>query len=202
MQFLLDHLSAIVVSGIVLLILLGVSLASQTSAVQAVQADARFAAADAIVDMLEGDLPNVGAGVAAGDDRILALEGTAALTTAFEFSGAVGASATAAVERVRYELEEAGTVVVGQGAAQQTVPAYTLRRLVHDGSAFRLSGASRSTVTAFTVRLLDAAGAPVGSPLDAARVAEVALATASPLGDGASVSRWQRRFQLLNVTGG
>ena len=197
MQSHFDYLTALLIGGGVLLALAFTFATGQKSAGDATRFAAARSSLTAIVDVFGQDLSNVGAGVTTGH-RLDVPVGTAP-TTQFEFSGTVGPTETAVVERVRYQTVRRGTVAVVVAGARQTVPAYEVQRLILNPATglYSPSGASVPTVTEFSVSLRDAAGATVTDAALARQVA-VRIAIASPLGQGAgpSVVRWQRAFQI------
>lgn len=142
MQFLLDHLSAAVVGGGVLLLLAVFARTEQGSSVEAAGYHANRVAALAVSEQLTSDLRNLGMGVPAGSPAVLALEEEGDQTVAFEF-----VTAADAPFRVRYRL-------VGAGDRRQ------LRREVHDGTAFVPAGPAIA-VEGFRIDLLDDSGATV-----------------------------------------
>lgn len=142
MQFLLDHLSAAVIAGGVILLLAVFARTEQGSSVEAAGYHANRVAALAVSDQLTSDLRNLGMGVPAGSPSVLALEEEGDETVAFEFVTAIDVPV-----RVRYRLVEAEDRL-------------ELRREVYDGAAFVPAGPAIA-VEGFRVDLLDDSGAAV-----------------------------------------
>jgi hypothetical protein len=200
MQFLQDHLAAIIVSTVVVFILVGVQFAGQEGAIDAVRFEAGRTSTDALGEFIAQDLANVGAGVAPGDASIHYVTGSAP-TTLLEFSGAIAPSAGAPVERVRYRLTTADSTDVYVGARLHRLPGYRLHRELFAAGTWQPAGGSPATLVDFRVELLDAAGTPVGGAFATAAVARVRFVAASPLNGGrrAGVTRWERHIPLYNL---
>lgn len=197
MQFIHDHLVSALIAGAVVLLLGSSMVLRQRSALDAVGFSAGAANGDVIKEVLTQELSNIGAGVPAGEPRLL-LSSNDSAAFAFEFRGAVAPTATAPVERVLYRLERAGTEEVAVGGTVETLTTYSLGRYVLEGGAYRQTWASAPVVTELSVELVGVDGVPVGASLDAAREGRVSLAYVSPLRtDGpVPVRRWHRRFQI------
>jgi hypothetical protein len=200
MQFLQDHLAAIIIAGVVIFLLAFAQVSGQEGAIDAVRFQAGRNSTDALGEFMAQDLANLGSGVAAGSARIHALTGTAP-TTLFEFSGAVAPAATAVVERVRYRVVATDSLEVIISGETLELPGYELRREVLAAGTWRYTGGSASTLVDFRIDLLAANGTSVGAAHETARTARVRFVSASPLGGGrrAGVTRWERLIPLYNM---
>jgi hypothetical protein len=202
MQAVFDHLIAIIVGTVVLVLALSMTLSAQESGVAATQLYAAREQTLSFLDVVQQDLANVGAAVSPGLPVIVAWE-EGEPTPAFEFRGAVAPAASAAVERVRYEVVPVGTATVTVGGTEQTLPTYRVDRLVWDGTDYVLGGASPATLTTFEVRLLRD-GIPLTETDDLETADEVLLrvAAVSVLGDDGVVglTQWESRYALTNLT--
>lgn len=207
MQFIQDHLAAFLVGAALVLGLPLLALQAGESSRAASQAYAARGQLLAFVDVLDQDLSNVGAEV---DPALpVVVEWTpadpGAPTTAFEFRGAVGPTADAAVERVRYTATPADSVPVAVAGQVRQVPTYRVRRLVWDGTAHRPAGGTAATLTAFEVTLLRD-NTPLG-PADDPETADaldirVEAAVAPGTRGGPQTARWQSRHALVNLGDG
>ncbi len=200
MQFLQDHLAAVIIAGVVVFLLAFVQVSGQEGAIDAVRFQAGRSSTDALGEFMVQDLANLGAGVPTGSERIHTLTGTAP-TTLFEFSGAVAPTANAVVERVRYRLVAIDSLDVNIGAEAHALQGYELRREVLAGGSWQYTGGSASTLVDFRIDLLAANGTSVGAALQTARTARVRFVAASPLAGGrrAGVTRWERLVPLYNL---
>lgn len=202
MQFLQDHLAALIVAAVVVFLLAFVQIGGQEGAIDAVRFQSGRTSTDQIGEFVTQDLANLGAGVPLGSPRIHALNGSAP-TTLFEFSGAVAPAAAAPVQRIRYRLIPTDTMEVLVGGRRHVLPGHELRREVLDSGTWRYTGGSSSVLVDFSIELLGQDGSPIGAAVETARTARVRFVAASPLAGGrrAGVTRWERLIPLFNLAG-
>jgi hypothetical protein len=200
MQFLQDHVAAVIVAGVVVFLLAFAQVSGQEGAIDAVRFEAGRTSTDAIGEFVAQDLANIGAGVPSGSPRVHALSGSAP-TTLFEFSGAVAPAASATVERVRYRLVPTDSVHVTIGGQTHHLQGYELRREVRNALSWQYTGGSSGTLIDFRIELLAANGTSVGAAHESARTARVRFLAASPIAGGrrAGVTRWERLIPLYNL---
>ena len=188
MQFLLDHLSAALVGGVVILILgvIGIRAGESTTGAQIYESSRRYN--QAFAQQLEGDLLNVGYGVPAATDPLL--EWT---DSTFRFLRRIDTLAASPVAEVTYRRATVGAVEI-DGAA---VPLYRVDRFV-DGVR---TGGSPPTLSAYRLALVTRSGAETAD-LDAALGVRVAFRTSfGTTGDDhvGSASRFERTFYPANL---
>lgn len=191
MSSFIDHLSASLVAGIVILMLVGMHHRGQATAVESVLFYANRAQALSLVEMIERDFPNIGSGVAAGDPMLLS-HAWSGSTGHFEFWAAVDSAAGAPAQHIRYEAVPSESAVCEQAG----LACFEVRRLVRAGSGFEVSGRSQETLTAFEIELL-----PVGAPLERVREVRVKMAALSPSGGAGTVPQtsWETRFRPFSL---
>jgi hypothetical protein len=201
MWFIQDHLSSIIIGSVLLLVLIQVIVQGQEASVDLVQHYAGRAQATSLVTMMQGDLPNVGAGVDAADDAIVDYSWSETGGT-FTFQATTDTSTTATPQTIRYQLVAADSVEVESDGVTETLPAYTLQRLVESGGTYVLTGASSSTILDLDLRLLKDDETAVSTDLDETRIIEIELEMLSSLGQDEAVGRiyWRTRFRPLNLT--
>ena len=157
MQFLLDHLAAVVITGFIILIIGAVSFRGQSASIDSTQYYAQKRMLLDLVQMAERDFSNIGSGSTSPGTAVISFDTTGALKH-FAFrarpdSIAVPNFILTAPSTIRYEWEEAGTVALTSGDTQ----AYTVRRLV-DGN---LAGRSTGYITSFNIDFFAAGKADV-----------------------------------------
>lgn len=198
MQFLLDHLAAVVITGFVILILGTVSFRGQSASIDSTQYFAQKRMLLDLVQMVERDFSNIGSGGTAPGTAVISFD-TLGTVKNFTFrarpdSIAVPNFILTAPSTIRYEWQQAGTVALRTG----NVTTYTLRRLV-DGN---LAGSSTGYITSFDIDFFAPGGTPVAATVDSMRVVRLDVAAVSPLGRGNNIeqSRWTKVFRPVNLT--
>lgn len=196
MWSLTDHLIALLVLGVLLMILLATQRDGRVASVEGViRSDAR-AVLNQTADWIERDLANLGAGVPDGEAALVAYA-WAPEHAAFTFRTMPDTSAEAVAETVRYER-----VDVSGGE----VPRYEVRRYVLTDAGGDLQGRTPPTVRAFDVTLRNAAGEPFAGegsfPLADVRSVEVLIVMDPPLGASGPPLTWRRRFYPPGLAAG
>ena len=100
----IDHLTAIIVGTVVLLILAAVWYRAQVSAISTTNTYRDRGRIEAIRETIDRDMARLGAGVDVGDDAVVGLSWAGPSRT-FEFLGEIEAAGT--LDRVRYRTTEA-----------------------------------------------------------------------------------------------
>jgi hypothetical protein len=196
MHFFLDHLGAVVLAGIVLLIVASVGLRQQRSDVDAVGEYAGSTRTLGMISMIERDFGNMGSGVAPSDSVLLKWLWTDSLGV-IEFRGRVDTSAFAPIKDIKYEfLPGANPTCTDLG-----VMCYEIRRYERAGGPYLLRGRSSPIVTKFDIDLRRETGLPVGANLDQTRTVDVSLTTLVSFSQGTSDERthWLTRFRPANM---
>ena len=178
---LLDHLTAILMGGAVLLLLGSVWLQNSTSAVQATETYQQRTRAEALRVTLDQDFAAIGRDVPPGEAAIVALTDIGATWT-FEFRGRISAPAGQPPDRIRYT------------ATSQTCGAATCRRLrrsVWNGSAFAPAGMNLD-VSSFRIT------PDVSSPLDASTSLDLRVVLLPEGRSAAPPATIERRYRLVN----
>lgn len=203
MQFLFDHLTAVMISGLIILVAVQVQRTSQDTQVETTRYYANRTHLVAFIDMLERDFQNIGSGVDPAQPMILDFSWTDSQKY-LEFRATVDTTASAPVEQIKYQLVPTHLVDMGQEGTPEMVQCYELQRLVYDPVAldYQLDGKSAETLTDFEIELRTGAGYPVGANLDETRAILVRVGALSPLGVDRITerTRWQTRFQPVNLT--
>ncbi len=151
MNVLYDHLTSIVIAGVVTLMIFG--LQNQMRASQ-VERTAMYTAKEHALDFgqwLQKDLANVGAGIISGNPVIETIDtSSTGNTSEFRFRRTEDDAAGSPVVVVKYELVAVDSIKIG--ASKQ--PLYEVRRFF-GGKA---EGKSAPLMTRFRIELLDASG--------------------------------------------
>ena len=195
MQFLIDHITSIVIGAVLILIVAGVQLRGQNSSVDATQYSAAKTRLLDLAQMMERDFSNIGAGVstAAMASAIQTFD-TLSSTRVFAFYGRVD-QADPDSHLIRYEWVPTDSVTLKNS---QVVTTYQITRLV-DGA---YTASSLPTVTQVRIDLMDADSNAVGGMYSNTRFVSVDITAVSPLGVGDEIEqpRWQRIFRPANLT--
>ena len=201
MQFFLDHIIAAVIGITIVILLARTQIDTQSANADALRFYSNRVQTLAFVELMQRDFQNIGTGVAAGDEMILSLSSDSP-TTAFEFMATPDTTATASLQRIRYDLVQAGTVQVKIGGVVQVKPRYEVRRMLYSGTGFILTGKSSAGVLEFKVNVYNAAGIDAGTNYRQARSVAVSLAMVSSAGqDGITgEARWQSQFRPLSLS--
>jgi hypothetical protein len=201
MQLIFDNLTAVIVSAIMIGVVLTLNVRSQATAVEATRHYAATTKQNALVDLIEYDLEDLGSGVATGSQMITAYERDALGTKTFEFMRELAdASGEIQLARIRYERSYAGSHTTGDSVV---IPSFHVRRLVEkeDGTFVSTTGEGFEVVY-LDFALLGEDGEAVTSNLDAATNVEVHLRSALPFQDGADRMRftsWAGTFRPSNL---
>lgn len=193
MQFLLDHLASVVITGILLLAILATQFRGQQASVDAVQYyDAKIRLLS-LVQMIERDFTNIGSGVDSVKFAITELD-TVSVPAEFTFLARTDSTDNAS-HTVTYQWEEEGDVTLKD---KTTIPTYTVRRII-DGA---ISGTSTGSVTNFRIDLFTADSFIVAANYAATRFINVSVKSVSTLGTVAQVeqSGWNKSFRPVNLT--
>ncbi|MDX1650459.1 MAG: hypothetical protein R3263_11455 [Myxococcota bacterium] len=166
MSILLDHLSSVLVTAALALMLVATQVQGQRSAVERTALYAAKKHTLEVADLLTRDLENLGLGMPYGQRIGSVRTDSSGRTRSFEFWRQ---DAGGSPVRIRYALEEAGTVMAGG----ERVPLFAVQRY-QDGVA---SGGSLGAVRFFRIEVLDEAGAPVAPTSAAARQVRIQLAS-------------------------
>lgn len=185
MQHFLDHVSAVLIGGAVMLLVISVWTRHQSAKVAATMAYQARSQVEAVREVISGDMERLGVDVPTGDDAILGLSWTGD-TRAFEFQGRVDAPPTSPPDRIRY-LATSVPCSAGDGTC------WRLRRQVHDGSSFQTAGFD---IEASTVSFALLPSGPVAD----ATMAEVQLRLPGDPHFEAPPVTIDRRYRLLNQT--
>jgi len=169
MQFLLDHVSSILVSGAVLLMVLSTNLSAQRAAIEETVAYAAKVQTLNLADYLEDDLLLIGDGTS---DTIEEIDTNGdGQTTLFSFWREDESEVDMLVSYTLTETEE--VEIDGE-----SIQLYQLNRF-EDGDA---AGGGASTLESFTVTMLNSAGNET-SGIGAARLLRIRAVNVYPYGD-------------------
>jgi len=193
MQLIYDNLSAVLVGTVVLLILAGIHLTSRTAGTEAGMYYMNRVQTLTLIQMIERDFPNIGAGVDPQQRDMIAAYSWSDENRRFEFRATIDSTAAAPVHRIRYEVAP----VTNPTCAEAQVQCYEVQRMVDAGSGFEVTGRSNTFVTDFEIEL-----SPQTGDLADVREVRVRLAALSPGGDNSVVSRtsWESRFRPFSLS--
>lgn len=152
MNVLIDHLAAMLVGGVVLLLLLGLTLTSRSDAVEDARYDVNRKRARTLATLVENEVRNVGSGVPPSIAPIVSVS-----DSVFEFRAKENFGASA-LNTVRYERVGTETVRIG-GVDVRT---FAVERLVNGAVMQRFEG-----LTDVGFQLRDADGTPTVTVADA-----------------------------------
>ncbi|MDX1740687.1 MAG: hypothetical protein R3178_05305, partial [Rhodothermales bacterium] len=188
MQFLLDHIAAVVITGFIILIIGAVSFRGQTASIDSTQYFAQKRMLLDLVQMAERDFTNIGSGGTPPGTAIISFD-TSGTVKEFTFrarpdSIAVPNFILTPPSTIAYEWQEVGTLNLTTGSAK----AYTVERKV-DGV---VAGRSTGYITSFDIDFFAAGGTSVAATADSMRVIRLDVTAVSPLGRGNNIeqSRW------------
>lgn len=194
MQFLLDHIAAVVITGFIILILGAVSFRGQSASIDSTQYYAQRRMLMDLVQFVERDFGNIGAGVNPASAVFTSIDFDTSGTDKYLQFQARPDSTDLVPSLIRYEWEQIGTLELQSG----TVPALEVRRLTDSNPA----GMSSGYITSFRVDFFAQGGTSVVPTVDSMRVVQVDVTAVSPLGRGNTIeqSRWTRVFRPVNLT--
>ncbi len=192
MQFIYDNMVAGLVAAIVLFMLIGVQLATQRANIDANLHYMSRAQTLSLIEMIERDFPNIGAGVEPGSDPMIERYDWSGSTRWFEFRAATDPTESAPVELIRYVVSPSTSPI----CEEADVSCLKVERLVDAGSGFQPSGASAETLTEFEIELTPDTGA-----LGDVRGIRVRLAALSMAGEASLIGRttWETRFHPFSL---
>lgn len=203
MQFLLDHLLAVIVGGVTMLIVATMMHYNAVSNVESQKYYTMRLQTNALIEIVRADFVNIGSGVEdpAATPMIAEVVQDSGNTVQFSFRADVD-STSAGVEHLRYVLTKTGEdCQIGNGNVK---PCRILRRYACTADFADCSqeeGRSSPTITFFSVEMLDSAGDATVVPAQA-RLMRVRLNAISPSGENNIVpeARWQSLFRPVNLT--
>ena len=204
MQYIIDHVAAIVIGAALIFMLAALSMRANDSSIEAVQVDLGKSELRSLVDIMEQDFNNMGAGMVFPNTtsarRVIQEfgpgSGSDAGYTVLRFWALQDASGTMNPVLVSYRWRQQGSTTLHNGTS---VNLYEVERSTPGGGV-----ASYENVTGFSVALTDRAFAsvPAGSAtLEEARYLDVDLGMVSPVGVEGLLeqTRWAKQFRPLNM---
>jgi hypothetical protein len=193
MQLIYDNLAAILVGTVVLLILAGIHLSSQTAGAEAGMYYMNRVQTLSLIQMIERDFPNIGAGVDPQQRDMITAYTWTEDERRFEFRAVVDTTEGAPVERIQYRVEP----VDNPACERLEIQCYEVQRLADTGNGFEPSGRSNTFVTDFQIEI-----SPQTGNLADVREIRVRLAALSAAGEASIVGRsnWETRFRPFNLT--
>jgi hypothetical protein len=193
MQFLLDHIAAVVISGIILLVIIATQYRGQQTNIDATQFyDSRIRLLD-MVQSVERDFTNMGSGVDSVQYAISSFDTLSSPATISFFARTDSTDFNP--HTVTYQWESTDSLTLKD---KTKIPTYTVKRLI-DGN---MSGQSVGAITGFRVDLLTRDSLAVNANFKDVRFVNVLLRVASTLGTNAQVeeTNWRKQFRPMNMT--
>lgn len=148
-----DHLVAILIGGVIILLLFNVQQRTQQSSVERTMMYMAKASTLDLASFLERDLMNAGFNTPPVENGVLHINTTDGVTDSLVFWG-VGAGGTRA--RIAYGASRVDTAII----AGEVVPLLELRRYERRGASFVRVGGSAPTLTSFEITLLTLGNIP------------------------------------------
>ena len=188
-----DHLVAILVGSVIILLLFNVQQRTQKSSVErTMMYMAKMNTLD-LASFLERDLMNAGFNTPPIETGILHHDTIDGVTDSLVFWG-VGAGGTRA--RIAYGVSAVDSAVI----AGETVPLFELRRYERQGANFVRVGGSAPTLTGFEITLLTSGNIP--TDVSTARKLKIRLSNAvlPDFGDGTHLSGYRRLFWGITLS--
>ena len=200
MQIHFDHLIAIFIASMLTLMLFQTQQSIQDTQMEATQYYAGRTHVVAMIDMLEHDFRNMGAGVDVTEPMILDYKWDA-VNRHIEFLAKVDTSITATVDSLKYILAPSKTAEITLDDSLQTVQLYELQRHIFNGSTYTIDGVSMDTILDMEIELTKEGGIPLGPDLNETREISIKVTALSPLGVGKIVQRfrWQTTFKPYHL---
>jgi hypothetical protein len=203
MPAMIDHIAAVVIGAAILLMVFGLTMRTNDSALGATQVDLAKAELRTLVDIVEQDLVNMGSGMArpnaSADERVIREYSSNGSQMVLRFTGLPGIGIGLDPVEFIYRWEEDGVVVFPDGTSVTT---FVLEREV-DGVI-----ATFERLVDLSVALLDHENAvvPIGSlasELRRVRSINISLGVVSPAGPDNVIqqSRWTKSFTPINLEG-
>ncbi len=163
MSVLFDHLTSVLVAGVIILLLVVVHMRSQQTSVERTMAYMGKKHLLELADLLERDLNNAGYGTTPGQAGITAhTTRTDGQTDLLSFWGS---DASGTQREIRYVLAETGSVTIDD----ETMPLFELQRSEKIAGVWTSMGGTTPTLTNFTVDLLNANNIPTTNLSEARR---------------------------------
>ena len=195
-----DHLTAILIAGMLTLMIFSLQKTNQESQLEATQYYAGRTHVVAMVDMLERDFRNIGAGVDSSDPMILGYQWNNT-DRYIEFVATVDTTIAATPDSLKYVLAPSKTVQITLDDSLQTVQCFELQRHIFDGSTYVIDGLSMDTILDMDIELSLTGGAPIGADLNETREITIKVTALSPMGVGKIIQRfrWQTTFKPYHL---
>lgn len=195
-----DHLTAMFIAGMLVLLIFAAQRSNQDAQVESAQYYAGRTNMVALTDMLAHDFRNLGAGVDPAAPMILDYKWDTS-GRYIEFVSMVDTTTTATADSLKYVLVPSKTVKAVLDDSLQTIQCYELQRLLYNGTAYTISGVSMDTIIEFEIALSKAGGAPLSTDINDAREVHIQMSALSPLGVGKVIQRfrWQTKLQPFNL---
>jgi hypothetical protein len=196
MWSILDHLTALLVVAVVILLLLTSQRDGQEASRDSMVRATSRGLLNQTTDWIERDLANIGAGVPTNEPAILTFGWTPEQRT-FTFLTIADTSAGATVETVRYELARASSAGDSAGIGLY----HELRRYTLGEGGTVLSSWTAPSIRELSIALFDEEGQPLTDSLGNVRAVEVHLSMDPLLGETGPPLVWNRRFYPRNLMG-
>lgn len=171
---LFDNITATMIAGVILLILMSMQQQAQTMAVERSVTYVAKQNALEFGEWLQEDIANIGAGMTFGSGVMDDIERSGGMTTRFRFQRKLDPD-DAAPQWVEYRAVPVDTVVIGHNRFTKQVVLHRMERVV--AGSLNQNGSSMGIVTDFDVELLDIRGR-VTTDRTAARQLRVSFASA------------------------
>lgn len=190
MQFIIDHILSIVIGLVVMLIMFFMVQQGQRTSIEAVQQRALKRGMADLIEVVELDFQNIGAGMVNRDEAIDTLT-----PNMFRFYSRTDIGVTDS-QLVRYTWEVIDTLSLFDDGAYTPVEVVQISRFVEG----QLRGKSPPSLAAFEINLQDNDGNVAANYADV-KALEVRIAALSTLGTTRTVgqSEWTTTFRPLNL---
>lgn len=200
MLFQLDHIGAVLILGVLALMILIANRSNQDIQVESAQYYSGRTNMMSLIEIIEHDFRNLGAGVDASSPMILDYKWEPS-DKYIEFISMVDTSVAAIPDSIKYALIPTKTIDIVLDDSLQSVQCYELQRQIYDGTTYVYGGSSIDTITELNIDLFQAGGIPSTSDLDKVRQITVKLTALSPLGVGSVIQqhRWETSFRPFNL---
>ena len=185
MWLLLDNLGAVLVTGVVLLILIGVQFMSGQTQVESVQRASARPILTQTTDWIERDLNNIGFDVPAGEPAILAYNWAPSAGT-FTFVTMSDTTTMAQADTIRY----AYTVTAG---------VHKLERFTNRNGVETRTAQAGPALEGLTIRLRTHDDQPVAADLSQTARIDVSLAVSPPLNPDGRLILWNQEIAPANL---
>lgn len=192
MQTIFDHLTAVILSAGVILMLGAAWVISSKSSTDATLGYQARTLSGAAITIMERDFRNIGSGVPLDEPAILHMN-SATPNRVFEFKSTIDTSDNPEPIQIRYEVNDRNP-----NECESDPPCYSLTRKVWSGSSWDVSGPDNMHLSRFFLR-----ATPLTANLDEIQQIEISLAYEAPRTPQREFS-WENTFYLtaLNVRRG